>query len=71
MFLSPDAIRNLRTTAKRRRTEREAMEEALQLLAERDAQLDAMAEFVTWAYAEWGAPSDADRSEADQIWSER
>jgi len=33
MFLSPDALRNLADTASRLRTEREAVEEVLQLLA--------------------------------------
>jgi len=69
MFLSPAALRNLRVTSSRRRTEREAMEEALELLAERDAQRDAMAAFVSWAHAEWGPPTDDDRRAADEIWA--
>jgi len=51
MFLSPEALRHLKTTASRRRTEREAMEEALELLAARDAQLDSMQNFIDWATA--------------------
>lgn len=69
MFLGPQALLNLRITAARRRTEREAVEEALQLLAERDAQIDAMQEFVDWATAEWGEPTDDEHERADKIWS--
>ena len=71
MFLSPEALENLAVTASRRRTEREAMEEALQLLATRDAQRDAMQAFIDWATAEWGAPTDAEKARADEIWSNR
>lgn len=71
MFLGPDALRNLAATASRRRTEREAVEEALELLAVRDAQRDAMQEFIDWATAEWGRPSEAERARADEIWSAR
>ena len=71
MFLGANALRNLAKTAARRRTEREAMEEALELLAARDAQRDAMAEFVEWATAEWGSPSEAERAKADEIWAAR
>lgn len=67
MFLSPEALDDLATTAARRRTEREAMEEALALLAARDAQLDAMADFVAWAKAEWGEPSAAAHARAAEI----
>lgn len=71
MFLSPEALRNLAATSSRRRTERAAMEEALELLAERDAQLDAMAEFVEWAHAEWGSPTADERAAADALWDGR
>lgn len=71
MFLGPDALRNLAATASRRRTEREAVEEALELLAARDAQRDAMEEFIEWATAEWGTPTEAERVRADEIWSKR
>ncbi len=71
MFLSPEALRNLRATAARRRTEREAMEEALELLAQRDAQRDAMDAFVDWAHAEWGAPTPEERAAAEEIWAAR
>jgi hypothetical protein len=69
MFLSPDALRNLALTASRRRTEREAVENALELLAAQDAQRDAMQEFIDWATAEWGSPTEAERARADEIWS--
>ncbi len=71
MFLGPNALRNLATTASRRRTEREAVEEALELLAARDAQLDAMQEFIDWATKEWGPPTEAERARADEIWHSR
>ena len=69
MFLGPVALRNLAATASRRRTEREAVEEALELLARRDAQRDAMQEFIDWATAEWGRPTTAEQARADKIWS--
>lgn len=71
MFLGPDALRDLRATAARRRTEREAVEEGLRLLAERDAQADAMAEFVAWATAEWGEPTATEKARAEEIWTNR
>lgn len=71
MFLSPEALRNLRTTASRRRTEREAMEDALELLAARDAQMDSMRDFIDWATTEWGEPTIEEEQRADQIWSNR
>lgn len=71
MFLGPKALRNLAVTASRRRTEREAVEDALELLAARDAQRDAMQEFIEWANAEWGSPTEAERARADEIWSAR
>ncbi len=71
MFLGPNALRNLAVTASRRRTEREAVEDALELLAAHDAQRDAMQEFVDWATAEWGLPTEAERARADEIWSAR
>lgn len=71
MFLGPVALRNLQLAASRRRTEREAVEEALALLVERDAQMDAMADFVDAAVAEWGSPTDEQRATADKIWSSR
>ena len=69
MFLGPEALRNLASAASRRRTEREAMEEALALLAERDAQRDAMEEFIRWAITEWGSPTEAERTRAADIWA--
>lgn len=71
MFLGPEALRHLKVTAARRRTEREAVEEGLKLLAERDAQADAMNEFIEWATAEWGMPTEAETVRADEIWSNR
>ncbi|MCP3989659.1 MAG: hypothetical protein GY724_11330 [Actinomycetia bacterium] len=71
MFLGPKALRNLAATASRRRTEREAVEEALELLAARDAQQDAMRDFIDWATAQWGTPTEAERARADEIWSNR
>ncbi len=71
MFLGPAALRNLQLAASRRRTEREAVEEALALLAERDAQMDAMANFVETAIAAWGEPTDEEREAADEIWASR
>lgn len=71
MFLSAVALRNLKATAARRRTEREAVEEALALLAERDAQRQAMDDFIAWATSEWGSPTEADRQAADKIWANR
>jgi hypothetical protein len=71
MFLSPEALRNLAATASRRRTERQAVEQALELLAARDAQMDAMQEFIDWATERWGPPSAAERTRADEIWSSR
>lgn len=67
MFLGPDALSDLAITSARRSTEREAVEEALALLARRDAQLDAMADFVEWAHAEWGSPTDEERSIAEEL----
>ena len=71
MFLGPDALRNLKSTAARRRTEREAVEEGLKLLAERDAQVDAMHEFIEWATAEWGEPTEDEKARSEEIWSNR
>lgn len=70
MFLSPEALRDLAATSAIRRTEREAMEEALALLAERDAQQSAMADFITWAKTEWGEPTEAERASAAAILDE-
>ena len=67
MFLGPQALEDLAATSARRRTERQAMEEALALLAARDAQLDAMADFVVWAKAEWGEPSPEAHARAAAI----
>ncbi len=67
MFLGPQALEDLAATSARRRTERQAMEEALALLAARDAQLDAMADFVDWAKAEWGEPSTQAHARAAAI----
>lgn len=69
MFLSPAALRNLAATASRRRTEREAVEEALQLLAERDAQRAALDDFIDWATNEWGSPTPEEQAKADEIWA--
>lgn len=71
MFLGPEALRDLEVTAARRRTEREAVEEGLHLLAKRDAQLDAMDDFIVWAIAEWGEPTEAEVARAEEIWSNR
>lgn len=71
MFLGPVALRNLASTAARRRTEREAVEEALALLAARDAQRDAMQAFIDWAIAEWGTPTAEEEQRAAEIWTNR
>ena len=71
MFLGPQALRDLAATSARRRTEREAMEEALALLAERDAKLDALGNFVEWAKAEWGAPNLDEQTAATELWAKR
>ena len=71
MFLSQTALKHLEATASRRHTERAAMEEALELLAQRDAQMDALAEFVQWATDAWGGPSLDDAATADEIWASR
>jgi len=47
------------------------MEEALELLAARDAQLDSMQNFIDWATGEWGEPTDEEKQRADEIWSNR
>lgn len=67
MFLSPKALLDLEATSARRRTEREAVEEALDLLAARDAQRDAMQEFIDWATLEWGPPTADEVQQADAI----
>ena len=67
VLLSPEAQRDLRSTAARRSTEREAIEEGLRLLAKQDAQQDAMDEFVERALAEWGEPSEAEKARAEEI----
>lgn len=69
MFLGPEALDDLAATSARRRTERQAMEEALRLLAERDAQRDALDRFIGWALAEWGEPTPDEKAKADEIWS--
>lgn len=71
MFLGPEALKHLAATSSRRRTEREAVEEALTLLAERDAQRDAMRDFVDWAVAEWGEPTSQEKAAVDAIWHHR
>ena len=71
MFLGPQALRDLAATSARRRTEREAMEEALALLAERDAKLDALDDFVAWAKSEWGAPNLKEQTAATELWAKR
>ena len=71
MFLSPEALDHLAITSARRRTEREAMEEALALLAERDARVDAMDDFIEWATAEWGEPTATERRQAAEILANR
>ena len=71
MFLGPQALRDLASTSARRRTEREAMEEALALLVERDAKVDSLAEFVQWAKVEWGEPSPEEQATAERIWNAR
>lgn len=71
MFLGPEALHNLKSTSARRRTEREAVEEGLKLLAERDAQIDAMEDFIEWATAEWGEPTSDEKARAEKIWSNR
>lgn len=59
------------TDSARRRTEREAVEHAPRPLAARESQLDAMNDFVEWAIAEWGEPTEAETDRAEEIWSNR
>ena len=47
------------------------MEEALSLLAERDAKHDALEDFVKWAKSEWGDPTTEERKAADALWAHR
>ena len=68
MFLGVEALADLATTAARRRTEREAVEDGLRLLAEHDRRVDAMDEFIEWARTEWGEPTAAEKTRADVIW---
>ena len=35
------------------------------------ALLDAMDDFVEWALAEWGEPTEAEAARAEEIWSKR
>lgn len=67
MFLGPRALDDLAATSARRRTEREAVEEGLALLAERDRQSDAMADFVEWARHEWGEPTADELGTVDAL----
>ena len=32
---------------------------------------DAMTEFIEWATAEWGIPTEAEMARAEEIWSNR
>jgi hypothetical protein len=68
MFLGPQALDDLATTSARRRTEREAMEEALALLAERDRQRDAMADFVEAVRLEHGDATPEETAGADHLY---
>lgn len=70
MFLGPQALDDLAATSARRRTEREAMEEALALLAERDRQRDAVAEFVEAVRLEHGDPTPEEVAAADELYDE-
>jgi hypothetical protein len=45
------------------------VEDALPLPPAPDARRDAMAEFVDRALAEWGEPTEAERAQADETWS--
>ena len=44
---------------------------SINLLAQRDAQLEALNEFVAWAADEWGEPSAEAKARTDEIWSNR
>ena len=64
------ALDDLAATSARRRTEREAVEEALALLAERDRRDDALAEFVATVHATFGEPTSAEVAEADELYEQ-
>lgn len=51
-------------------TERGEEKEELGLLAEHDARMEAMDEFIEWALAEWGEPSEEEKRRADEIWEQ-
>ena len=70
MFLGPQALDDLAATSARRRTEREAVEEALALLAERDRRDAALAEFVATVHATFGEPTSAEVAEADELYEQ-
>ena len=55
----------------REKPKREAVEDALELLAARDTQHDAMHNFIDWATTEWGEPTNEEKQRADEIWSNR
>lgn len=38
---------------------------------QRDAENDAMQDFIDWAIAEWGPPTPEERKQAEEIWSNR
>lgn len=67
MFLGPEALQHLEAATQKGRTQREAVEEGLGLLAEQDSREAAMQEFIAWATNEWGEPTDADRRRAEKL----
>lgn len=67
MFLGPQALADLAETAARRRTEREAVEEALALLVEQDRRNDAMDDYFEWARQEYGEPTEEEKAIADEL----
>ena len=67
MFLGPKALQNLETATQGGRTQREAVEQGLELLAKQDAREAALQEFINWATTEWGEPTNAERRQAEKI----
>ncbi len=70
MFLSPQALSDLAELSATRRTEREAVEEALALLVERERQNTGLDEFIAWAKNEWGEATPEEEERAAKILNE-
>ena len=70
MFLGPNALRNLAATASRRRTEREAVEDALELLPH-EMHNEMPCRSSSTGQPRSGTTDEAERAKADEIWSAR